>query len=413
MDFEKVCMMFTMQEPYYGILLSSMERRENNRIPTMGVGRSGNVFVLHFNRQFVESLPIETALQALKHETLHVAFNHFSLWDDDKPTKEIQKVRNIAADLEVNSYIDRQALDEKNNREWMFADKFGWENEAGTREYYSRLMQMAQQQQNQNQQQQSGQQGQSGVGGSGGSQEVPQEFLDQLNEQDDHSMWPQMDEAEQEQMQQVIDDMLEFAADEVEKSCGKIPGEMVGKINAIRNKKKPKPVADWKRYFRRYLGNEFTEFIRKSKKHESRRFPDAAGNRHRRKSHILVAIDTSGSVSMPEYLEFFGQIKTLTQHADFHIVECDTTIRYEYDYRGHPNETLHGHGGTDFQKPIDLFLANRRKYDALVYFTDGYCGIPKNTPKETLWVISSKGDQTDRNKYKVNGASVAFIPKKQ
>ena len=137
------------------------------------------------------------------------------------------------------------------------------------------------------------------------------------------------------------------------------------------------------------------------------------GNRHRRKSHILVAIDTSGSVSMPEYREFFGQIKTLTAVADFHVVECDANIQHEYDFKGKPNEILHGGGGTDFQPVVDLFKKDCRKYDALVYFTDGWCNIPKDTPKDTLWVISSNGDQSDRKKYRVNGASVAFIPKQQ
>lgn len=124
-----------------------------------------------------------------------------------------------------------------------------------------------------------------------------------------------------------------------------------------------------------------------------------------------MAIDTSGSVSMPEYREFFGQIRTLTASADFHVVECDARIAHEYDYHGHPNETLHGGGGTDFQPVIDLFIRDRKKYDALVYFTDGHCDIPKNTPKDTLWVVSSQGDQSDRGKYRVNGASVTFIPK--
>ena len=230
---------------------------------------------------------------------------------------------------------------------------------------------------------------------------------------DDHSMWPDnMTEEDKENLNQVIDDMLVFAAEEVEKGCGKIPGEMVGKITDIRNRKKPKPVTDWKKYFRRYIGNEFSDVIKKSRKRESKRFPDAAGNRHRRKSNILVAIDTSGSVSMPEYREFFGQLRTMRKDVSFHVVECDEEIQYEYDFNGTIRDELHGGGGTSFQPPVDMFLANRRKYEGLVYFTDGVCEIPKNTPKETLWVVSSKGDH-NRAKYKVNGASVVFIPEQK
>ena len=453
--------MFTMKEPYYGILLSSMVRTpvKASICNTLGVTRDGNVFKLVYNPDYIQDKDVDTMLEILKHEVLHVAFNHFDIWEDKKPPQDIQQLRNIAADMEVNCYLDTSKVRGVN---LIFPSLKGWEKCLGTREYFKRLYAEAQQKKQQQQAQQPQQPCNGGMGGNsqrsqqnsgesnqenqqeddtacGGGQgqpsddqqqssssasqgnanpvsqqEIPQNYLDELNngQFDDHSQWP--DDAEElEQVKQMVEDMLVFAADEVEKGCGKIPGEMAGKVAELRNRKKPKPVADWKRYVRRYLGNEFSEFIRKSKKRESRRFPDAAGNKHRRKSHILVAIDTSGSVSMPEYIEFFGQIRTLTQHATFHVVECDAAIQNEYDYRNKPNMTLHGGGGTDFQPVVDIFNQNKKKYDALVYFTDGYCNIPSDTPKETLWVVSSQGDQSDRKRYQVNGASVAFIPKKE
>lgn len=453
MDFEKICMMFTMQEPYYGILLSSMLRKEihDPRImPTIGVAKTGNTFMLGYNPDFLSKMNVDETLLLLKHECLHLALNHLTMWgDENNVSPEEHKVRNIAEDLEVNCYLDRSILRDKTAGMW--CEDFGFDKYLGARAYYKLLTTMQQQQtqqaqspskpcnggqggQQQNQQQSQGQsqnqnqnQGNPTNGNSGNGQGQPQQNNGQGNSSgsgkgsiplttnssfDDHSMWPTTETQEQaELMQQTIDDLLVFAAEEVEKGRGSIPGELAGRIKALRDKKKPKPVADWKRFFRRYLGNEFTEQIRKSKKRESRRFPDAAGNRHRRKSHILVGIDTSGSVSMPEYREFLGQIKTLTQTATFHVVECDARIQHEYEFKGTISDTLHGGGGTDFQPVIDIFNKNQRKYDALVYFTDGWCDIPKDTPKDTLWVISSKGDQRDRKKYQVNGAKVAFIPK--
>ena len=440
MDFDRLCMMFTMQEPFYGILLSSMNRIETKRIPTLSVSKNGNVFQLNYNPDFLGKFNVDTILELAKHEVLHVAFNHFSIWDNPASSQEEQRLRNIAADLEINGYLDRSKIQKEAGG--VFPEDYGFDRFEGTREYYRKLVKMMEDNRQEEQQQtQSGspdtpcndgqsdntpsesqenndsqtpdstpEQQQSTPSNS--DSQADKEFFDKFHEFDDHSEWPETepDSSEAEQMQQMIDSLLDFAAEEVEKNSGSIPGEMKGRINKIR--KKPRPVTDWKRYFRRYLGNEFTELIRKSKKRESRRFPDAAGNRHRRKSNILVAIDTSGSVSMPEYREFFGQIKTLQQQATFHVVECDTIIQHEYDFNGKQNEILHGGGGTDFQPPVDLFINNRRKYDALVYFTDGYAPIPKNTPKETLWVISSEGDK-DRKKYKVNGASVVFIPNKQ
>ena len=468
MDFDRICMMFTMQEPFYGILLSSMNRVATERIPTLAISKSGNVFQFNYNPKFLEKFNVNTIIEFIKHEILHVAFDHFSLWETPPSSPDEQRLRNIAADMEVNCYLNVNNLQEEAKRGLEFASKKGYPNYLGTREYYKNLSNEAEQkkqqaqanqlkqqcnggqgwqsqqsnqqstnshsnkqqdsqsnQSNQSQNQSNGQQDITGyttgynnggnnnqMPGSDSGSQAMKDFLDQFKDFDDHSQWPQEDpnSPEAKQTSQMIEDMLDFAAEECEKNCGEVPSEMKGRIDKIR--KRPKPVADWKRYFRRYLGNEFSELIRKSKKRESRRFPDAAGNRHRRKSHILVAIDTSGSVSMPEYREFFGQIKTLTQSATFHVVECDTRIQYEYDFNGHIPEILHGGGGTSFKPPVDIFNNNKRKYDALVYFTDGYSSIPHDTPKETLWVISSEGDH-NRNKYKRNGANVVFIPPKQ
>lgn len=466
MDFERICMIFSMQEPYYGILLSSMDRVPDPKVGTIGVARFGNVFKLHYNPDFINKFNTDTVLELLKHECLHLALGHFiSLKDKENGDEQRHKHINAALDLEANCYIDRSKVDPAAGG--LFCADFGFRTQLGSREYFDLLAQKAQQQQQQQAQAQNPQQPcNGGLGGNSQSQSQTQSqsqnrlqsgSTGQQNSQnqnsqssssqgsqsqsnpqgsspgsqagssvmdvsngveelvnskgqvfDDHSMWPDCEtEQEVEALQQVIDDMVEFAAEEVEKKQGFIPGELVGKIRKIRERK-PRPVCDWKRHFRRFCGNEFTEDIKKSRKRESKRFPDAAGNRHRRKSHILVAIDTSGSVSMPEYDEFMKQIRTLSEKATFHVVECDTIIQHEYDFTGRQNTSLHGGGRTSFEPPIEMFLKDRRKYDALVYFTDGYADIPENTPKETLWVISSKGDH-NRAKYKVNGATSVFI----
>lgn len=446
-----------MREPYYGIILSSMHREPDRTVKTLGVARSGNVFKLAYNPDFIASLSVDETLEVLKHEVLHLAFNHFTIFGEDATNADEHRIRNTAADLEVNSYI---SIGKLARLKPLRASDFGWRACEGTLEYYRHLKEkqeeLQQQQQqavnpdspcngglggdfdndknddnsdsedgNQNMQQSSGNRTQPQSRQRDGQQsgqsallsgQTMNDWLDQQTidreQLDDHERWPDTSsEAEREQIEQAIEDMVVFAADEVEKSCGRIPDEMQGKIELIRSRKRPKPVADWKRYFRRYLGNEFTDTVKKSKKRESRRFPDMAGNRKRRKSKILVAIDTSGSVSMPEYNEFFDQIRTLSTTANFRVVECDARIQHQYDFTGKQNQVLHGGGGTNFQPVIDFFNEHRKEYDALVYFTDGEARIPADTPKDTLWVISSKGDK-ERSRYLVNGASVVFIPSK-
>ena len=435
MDFEKICMMFTMQEPYYGILLSAMNRVEDRAISTIAVGKKGNVFQLHYNPGFIGQFSIDTVLELLKHEVMHLAFSHFSLFPSNPENATEHKLRNVAMDLEVNCYLDRSKMDKSVGGVW--CEDFGFEKELGTREYYKLLQQKDEEQQEQQQKENQDdeiKQEQNGLSGDSDSDsgesddpkdsaddenhnvqndpETEDDFAKSLSTFDSHEDWPDdMTESEAEQISQQIDDLLEMAAEECIKSTGSLPAEMKKRIDDIKNRKRVLPVADWRRYMRRYLGNEFTEIHRKSRKRPSKRFPDAMGNRHQRKSNVLVAIDTSGSIDMPEYNEFFTQIKTLAEKASFHVVECDTQICHEYDFNGIVPQNVHGGGGTAFNEPVNLFLQNKDKYDALVYFTDGYGDVPKNTPKDTLWVISSNGNK-DRKKYTVNGASVVFIPKK-
>jgi predicted metal-dependent peptidase len=433
MDFEKICMMFTMQEPFYGILLSAMNKEPCTQHPSIGVGISGNVFKLTYNPDWLNNLPVDTQLELLKHEILHLAFNHPTMWTrEEEMDPAMHDLHNQACDYEVNCYIDRTKIPKEIGG--CFVEDKSWDKCLGAKEYFARLLKEYQsqpqqqnvknpnkpcnggggesEQNNQDQNDSTSQDNQSNGQQQDNNQQQPNSDTDgngHSNSFDSHQEWSQFKENDTAQgATDMIESLLEMAANECEKSQGTVPAEMEQLIERIRTRK-PKPVADWKRYCRRYLGNEFSELFRKSKKRESKRFPDAAGTRHQRKSNILVAIDTSGSVSMPEYNEFFGQIKTMCATANFHVVECDATIQHEYDFRGKIHETVHGGGGTSFEPVIDYYIQHKRKYDALVYFTDGCAPIPNNTPKDTLWVISSKGNH-DRERYKINGASVAIIP---
>lgn len=463
MDFEKECMMFAMREPFYGVLLSAMERMPvtTGPIKTIAVSRSGNVFRLLYNPKFVESLPTDTVQMLILHEVLHLAMNHFTVFDEPTADPHERDLRNVAADLEVNGYLDRNKLDEKIGG--VFAEDFGWKKHLGARQYLRLLKDKEEKdreeaRRRQRREAERDQDGEPDNGSDtgdntpgqdepedpeddsadapgnddssqesppeddGGGEEQPESTDDTAEDDlsspspmegfDDHSMWPDEDgsSASIQEVTQAIESLLDFAAEQVEKGHGSIPGEMMGRIDKIR--RKPKPAADWKRLFRSYLGREHSQYTKKSRKRLSRRFPDAPGNRRIRKPHILVAIDTSGSVSMPEYREFFGQILSMKDSVSFHVVECDATIQHEYDFDGTVPEVLHGGGGTSFQPVVDHYNQNRRRYDALVYFTDGYGDIPDDTPRQTLWVISSDGDR-DRERYLKNGASVVFIDKKK
>ena len=139
MDFDRICTIFTLQEPYYGILLSAMDRAPSLMTRTMAVCRSGNVFKLLYNPNFIENKDLETMMAYLKHETLHVAFNHFSLWKEKAKNYAEHELRNLAGDLEINGYID---FSKANPNGLYFPKDFGWQDRLGTMEYYKRVLQM-------------------------------------------------------------------------------------------------------------------------------------------------------------------------------------------------------------------------------------------------------------------------------
>ena len=416
MNFEKICMMFTVKEPFYGIFLSSMVKRPDKSCGTLGVGLSGALFELVYNPDFVDSCTEDELMEILKHETLHVAFDSFSVFEDKETEPSYKYLQNIASDMEINCYINSDALSRLNP---VLPSLYGWDKRLGSREYYKKLLEIHHNQQHDDKTSKShistSQSTNFDKLGSTGSSKSAKEFpdkSDRLNTLDTHDMWPNPNntsESKLEIVKNMSEELLLLAADEVDKKRGCIPAGLQKRIDELRKRKKVKPVADWKRYIRRYLGREFTESTKRSQRRPSKRFPDALGKRKLRKSSFLIAVDTSGSVSMSEYLEFFSQIRTASLSASLHIVECDAKIQYEYDYSGTPNTTLHGFGGTDFQPVIDKFIAERKRYDALIYLTDGYADIPVNTPPEVLWVISSNGNH-NINRYRVNGASVVFIP---
>lgn len=420
MTFEKLCKVFLIQEPFYGIILSSMDKIPTNKIDTLGVGKSGNTFKLWYNPDFISKFDDDTVCQLLKHECLHLCLQHpFISEHKGIHSPQMHKLYNIACDLEVNCYLDRNKMQKEVGGQWV--EDYKLDTNLGSIAYFEELLKHLQPQDMDDQNAMMPCNGGKGEGlvkvmisesKNGNGFKIYVQLGDKIIEVDsvdDHSVWPKdASEAMLDQLRNEVDAMVAFAAEETEKHQGTIPGEMQGRIDRI--KKKPKPVTDWKKYCRRFLGNEYTYLTKKSRRRESMRFPDAAGTRHLRKARILVAIDTSGSVSMPEYREFMGQIITMKEKANFRILECDAQIQYEYEFNGKVHENLHGGGGTSFEPVVDYFIANKKEYDCLVYFTDGYCNIPSNTPKDTLWVVSSKGDH-NREKYKVNGCSSVFIPK--
>ena len=95
-----------LKEPFYGLFLITLNKVWRNDIDTAGVSKNNINAQLAINPVFWENLSSEYRVGILKHELLHIAFQHLLLRDRFSN----KRLFNIAADLEINQYIDRSYL---------------------------------------------------------------------------------------------------------------------------------------------------------------------------------------------------------------------------------------------------------------------------------------------------------------
>ena len=356
-----------LREPFYGLFLVGLNKVFRNDIPTAGVSKNGIGVQLSINTEFFNSLNDKQRMGLLKHELLHISFGHLVMRD----LYTNHKLFNIAADLEINQYIDRDALPEGG----LFLDTFPELNlpkKAGTKKYYELLEQECK----------------------NNPCQSLQSILDQMDgdSQYDHKTWKEFDElteAEKKLIQKQVEHQIKETADQTKKRCGNIPGELADLIKRLTNIEPPK--FDWKGYLRRFVGNSTVSYTKKLRRKYNKRYSDNPGLKIKFKNNILVGVDTSGSVSNDELKEFMSELTHM--HKTGHkitVAQCDTQINSVEEFNPRKDWEIKGRGGTIFQPVIDLFNKKKGVYTALIYLTDGEAATPEDCPKNTLWVHSSQ-----------------------
>jgi predicted metal-dependent peptidase len=139
--------------------------------------------------------------------------------------------------------------------------------------------------------------------------------------------------------------------------------------------------------------SRYTHLVYKKNK-RSRRYGVSPGIKIKRRHRLLVALDTSGSVSIAELQQFFQEIHRLyRQGVEIEVVECDADIHRRYAYKGAPPQLVAGRGDTNYQPAIELFN-EEADFGGLIYFTDGEGPPPiVQAKRPVLWVISRRGER--------------------
>lgn len=128
----------------------------------------------------------------------------------------------------------------------------------------------------------------------------------------------------------------------------------------------------------------------------SRRFPGRIGeipgrawvSRAVERPRLLVAIDTSMSMSDRELLEIARQLVPLSEHASLIVAECDAEVQRTYPFEG-TLPRVKGRGGTDLRPAFEPSLLRAHAVCGVIFFTDGVGPYPERAPSvPTLWVLT-------------------------
>ena len=409
MEIEKAFKRLLIKSPFYGLFCLSLPKKIDTTIETLCVRQKGINCELCINPDFWAQHSDDEQIALLQHELSHICLQHMFISNSFPDAM----LFNVAADMETNSYIENLPSSA------VKASDIGLDNGLGTKQYYQAMSQPQQQQNNARSPQMPCN------GGQGGSSQAQQPSAPKNNKNkeedsgsqndnkdgneypdnvpagkkpiDSHKTWKdfqRMPEAVKQLVQNNIVSIIKNTAEQVEKQRGTIPAELREMVEKLR-KKKPE-IFNWKAYFRRMLGSIYDVNIKSTRRKESKRFDGSAGIQHRKKVSILVAIDTSGSVSSRELQDFFSEREHIYKAgARITILECDARINKIVEYDGKRIPEIVGRGGTDFNPPVDYYIKHKKDYASLIYFTDGECTLPEKHPAGMVWVITSNGRHQD------------------
>ena len=381
-----------LKEPYYGFFLLMLHKTWSDKVPTACVSKNGINFQLTIGEKFWTNLSEEHRLGLLKHELLHIAFQHlttFTMFSD-------KKIANIAMDMEINQYIDFSWLP-KGGIDINDYANLNLDKKAGSRYYYDKLKQAEQDKKD---------------NGSSGDDNMDK-LLDNIDQDQgkviiedtnggdkevdlpDHKWedFENMPEAEKKLIEKQVQRVMSEAKEQTLKKRGFVPGEISG---LIKLDEVIPPKFNWKAYIRRFTGISTKIFTRKVRRKENKRYSDNPGLKIKMRQNMLVGIDTSGSVCDDELKEFINEIHHLYKAGvDITIAQCDSRMQSVKKYDGKFELAVAGRGGTRFEPVLELFN-EKKEFTSLIYFTDGEASVNLKPRKPVLWVLSERSSYNDQ-----------------
>ena len=338
-------------QPLYGEVFLHLNKKERKDIPTLAVGVIRRVdLALYYNPDFIDKLSSTELRSVLKHEALHVLLHHLTR---AKHFAYNPRGYNIAADCAINCHIE--GLPDGA----LYPNQFGLQDNQSSEFYYEKLKKEAE----------------------GKGQDFDELIEGKGDTVDDHSMWEDFDD---DIVEEKVRNIAEKAIKEQEKKgWGNISGNLASQIIAAN-----KPVVNWKKEVRWFINKLVLMGRKNTRMRPNRRYGfTSPGSKRNYTSKLLVAFDTSGSVSNTQLEHFATELNGMIDHVEADFIQFDTKIYGEpkpFTKKAGKIDIV-GRGGTYFHPVIEL--ADERKYDGLVIFTDGYAPFPDKPKTRMLWAV--------------------------
>ncbi len=176
--------------------------------------------------------------------------------------------------------------------------------------------------------------------------------------------------------------------------AGKLDGEMARMVDFLLQ-----PQLPWRNLISRYLNSIARDDYSYTRPSTRRGDPAIYPSLRSAQLDIVIAIDTSGSISMTEIQEFVSEIDSLKaqMRARVTLIACDSELAEGCPWVFEPwdefrlPKSIKGGGGTRFSPVFDWANQQDKLPDILVYFTDAEGEFPKVEPYfDVLWLIKGK-----------------------
>lgn len=197
-------------------------------------------------------------------------------------------------------------------------------------------------------------------------------------------------------------------------SWGSIPGDLTEKIIAS-----SKVRIDYRKTL-----SGFRASILSSKRHLTRMRPNRRfdfqqmGSKYDLETRLLIAVDTSASVTKSDLENFYGVMQRMFRYGVSQIdviqfdFELQTQVPITLKNAKQLKETgVKGRGGTNLQIPFN-YLREHKSYDGMVIFTDGYAPHPQIdflTRTKFAWILPDEKSYEEHKHWMSKIGRVCFI----